>query len=81
MNNWWWLSFADEEFLGACLVQGDSFILAVGESLRIGINPGGQVVGIGPISEEEARDGGTPLNTLLRKEDILNPVHFDGSDA
>lgn len=82
MDNWWYLSFVDNDvFLGGCYVQGRTFILAVGRSHELGINPGGEVVGLGPMTEEWVREDGTPLNTLLRKEDLFEPVHINGSDA
>jgi hypothetical protein len=47
-----WLSFADKtrpkgtQFLGACVVAGETMAAAVGEAHRLGINPGGEVLGV-----------------------------------
>ncbi len=44
-----WLSFADadlprgSQFLGACIVEAGSFVEAITEAHRLGINPGGGV--------------------------------------
>lgn len=48
---WFWLSFADPDrpkgtqFLGACLVQGTSFMDAIQQAHMTGLNPGGEVQG------------------------------------
>jgi hypothetical protein len=53
----YWLSFADArrpkgtQFLGALILPFDSFLVAVTESHRLGLNPGGEVVGA-PIPSE-----------------------------
>lgn len=55
-TQWWWFSFCDtnklegSQFLGACIVPGDTFEQALVESYRLGINPGGEVQGQGPCS-------------------------------
>ncbi len=52
---WWWLSFADgslptgQQFLGACLVQARGFLGATLVARMMGLNPGGEVKGVGPI--------------------------------
>lgn len=49
---WWWISFAGDDppqgpgFLGAVLVSASSFIEAVTVACVLGINPGGQALGI-----------------------------------
>ncbi len=44
--SWWWLSFADGDgFLGAALVAARDFVDAVDVAHRLGINPGGEVLG------------------------------------
>lgn len=49
---WWWLSFVDaekpegERFLGVAIVQARGIGHAVTEAYRLGINPGGEVVGL-----------------------------------
>ena len=51
-KGWWWLSFAtDDECFGVCIVQGDNIIEATRKAHSLGINPGGEVLGIG-IPEE-----------------------------
>lgn len=48
---WWWLSFVDPDLpegtrsLGVSLVQGDDLVEACKEAHRLGINPGGEVLG------------------------------------
>lgn len=47
----WWLSFADDEFLGAVLVDGvDDFLSARLAASMAGVNPSGQCTGF-PIEE------------------------------
>jgi len=42
-----WLSYAEEgNFLGACIVEGDDFVGACIEAKRVGLSPGGQVLGV-----------------------------------
>jgi hypothetical protein len=42
---WWWLSFADEHFLGAVVIRARGFVSAVELTRLLGINPGGEVKG------------------------------------
>ena len=42
----WWLSFAAAEFLGACSVEAPTFLAAVKVAHALGINPGGECLGI-----------------------------------
>ncbi|MBY0561545.1 hypothetical protein [Hyphomicrobium sp.] len=46
-----YLSFADETFLGATVVQGHDLVDAVRNAWDLGLNPGGQVLG-GEVPEE-----------------------------
>lgn len=60
----WWLSFAKpEESLGVCVVEADTFMGAVIKTHRMGINPGGEVLGtpVEGVSDEH-------MNTLLKPE-------------
>jgi hypothetical protein len=47
-----WVSFCDpdkpqgQKFLGACLVEGDTLVEAIEEARRLGINPGGEALGV-----------------------------------
>lgn len=45
-KSYWWLSFADKGFMGACIVAADDFLSAVSVSHALKINPGGQVAGV-----------------------------------
>ncbi len=45
LSELWWLSFSDDEFLGAAIVEGVNFMTAVMKTHALGINPGGQVLG------------------------------------
>lgn len=52
--NWYYLSFAaTTHSLGGAYIQAHNFIAAVLLVSSLGINPGGEVLGIGPIPEEE----------------------------
>jgi hypothetical protein len=48
----WWLSFCHgdrpkgDQFVGACIVEGQDIAAAVGEAWRLGCNPGGQVLAV-----------------------------------
>ena len=60
----WWLSFAKPgESLGVCVVDADTFMGAVIKTHRMGINPGGEVVGapVEGVSDEHT-------NLLLKPE-------------
>ncbi len=47
---WWWLSFCDgslpegTQFLGAAVVDGETFADAIIRAHRLGCNPGGEVM-------------------------------------
>lgn len=61
----WWLSFCDPDkappeaeqrpggpsFLGVVIVQAPTFAAAITRSHVLGVNPGGQVQGAGPLPE------------------------------
>lgn len=88
---WYWLSFTDSSgFLGGCYVQADGpphplfpenrdpFVLAVGKSHQLGINPGGRVAGAGPLTKRQM-DKNVPLklrNKLLSKSDLAKNGGF-----
>lgn len=74
---WWWLSFCDpdkprgSQFLGVVIVRGESMVEAVLTAHRLGINPGGSVMGAAfkglgdwTVPEEFA-------DRLLSREDAL----------
>jgi len=48
---WWYLSFADDTFRGGVVVRGDDVVSALEEANRLGINPGGQVLGV-PLTSD-----------------------------
>lgn len=68
MKQWWYLSFAAEKFLGACIIEAEDFVDAVRRSHRMNINPGGSVRG-NPIPEDAVYDP-SYRNRLLTKEDL-----------
>lgn len=66
---WWWLSFGAPgkgNWLGGCFVQARGFTLALDETIRLGINPGGECRGepVGVASP------GPMVNRLLSKDDL-----------
>jgi hypothetical protein len=62
-----YLSFADETgFLGAAFIREQDIVSAVKEAWRLGINPGGEVMGLGPGSLPPAEWVGR----LLTREQI-----------
>lgn len=74
-SKYMWLSFADgdlpkgKQFLGGVLVEADDLIEAVVRSHALGINPGGEVLGWGPISRNEINEH-YPVEQLLGKKEI-----------
>jgi hypothetical protein len=64
----WYLSFAtDDEFLGGCVVEAYGIATAIVRTHVLGINPGGEVMGV-PVPEED-RDR-LPHDRLLTREEI-----------
>jgi hypothetical protein len=74
--SWWWLSFSDERFLGAAIVEASNFPEAVLRTHALGINPGGEVLALGPFSEDEVRPlvGPGCCNRLLSKREIMEEL-------
>jgi hypothetical protein len=76
-KSWFYMSFADEdsgENLGATVVEAYNLHDATPEAWRRGVNPGGQVLIMGPL--DDLPDQLAPLvNNLLSKEQI---EQFDG---
>lgn len=79
---WWYISFADGPFLGGVHVEAETFVDAVFKTKELGINPGGEALGM-------ALPGMVPadqyVNRLLTKEeieacalDIMNRVGMAG---
>lgn len=68
---WWWLSFADDDgFRGVTIVQGDNIASAAKSAHRLGINPGGQVLGFPMPPEGLDIYGESHRNRLLSREDL-----------
>jgi hypothetical protein len=68
-TRWWYLSYVkDERFVGACIVRGGDFLEAVASVGRLGVSPGGQILGV-PVPEEEF-PGDAYTYRLLSKEEI-----------
>jgi hypothetical protein len=77
-ESWFWLSFADDGgFRGAAQVQANSFLAAVLEANRLGINPGGECCGL-EITAEMVEASGMPVNKLLSEAEIAEPVNSSG---
>jgi len=52
---WWYLSFADKEFRGVVVVEAHGIVSAVMRTHELGINPGGEALGMAlPPGEEPA---------------------------
>lgn len=69
MSHFWYLSFADDErggFLGGCIVQGNDMKEAHLNSIRLKINPGGEVAGW----DVTGMSIPYPINTLLTREEM-----------
>lgn len=64
---WFWLSFADHGgFKGGCFVLAPGFVSAVERARDLGINPGGEVVGVA-VNSVPALE---MQNKLLSKADL-----------
>jgi hypothetical protein len=67
----WYLSFATtERFLGAAVIEAHEMLDAVAEAHRLGINPGGEVLGV-PVPEEHEAEARTVMNRLLSRADMV----------
>jgi hypothetical protein len=79
---WWWLSFCDpdlpegSQFLGGIFTKARGFVSAIQKTHDLGINPGGEVKGAGPIPDEvanaspEGRKHVELADRLLSRKDI-----------
>lgn len=63
----WYLSFARETFRGACVIEADSVVAAVKRAHALGINPGGNVLGL-PVPPDDAHR--LPVGKLLSRADL-----------
>lgn len=75
---WFYLSFADanlpkgQQFLGGAYVKAASLPEAITRSHQLGINPGGDVGCLGPLSAEDM-DANVPVGQrerLLSREEV-----------
>jgi hypothetical protein len=74
-DGWMYLSFADDDrggFLGAAIVEGNNVGQAARRAHVLGINPGGQVLGFGPLTPAELDENVPPAyrDKLLDKTAI-----------
>lgn len=76
----WWLSFADEQFLGAAIVEAAGFPEALGVVNRLGINPGGDVRGF-QLPSDAPGVADEWMNRLLTLEDLRNLDRAGGGDG
>lgn len=83
----WWLSFADEDdghWLGGCYIEAEGPGLALWYSRQLGINPGGEVAIVGPVSREAFNahaSTGAQLGRLLQMEDLDDLVPLPEEDS
>lgn len=74
MTKLFWLSFADpdkpsgSQFLGVVVIRAASYPLAVHETHRLGINPGGEVLGV-ELDAQAAENAALPRNRILTREE------------
>lgn len=72
---WWYISFADgslpegEQFLGACFVKAQGEMTAVGVTHLLNINPGGEVMIVGPMYDDQVPPE-QPRWRLMQREEI-----------
>lgn len=70
--NWpsFYLSFAGDEWLGACVVRAPSDKAAIYKSHALRINPGGDVIIIELTPEQSTKVPDEARERLLNKEDL-----------
>ncbi len=78
MRKWYYLSFADKKFLGAVYLQSTDSQHAILAARALGINPGGEVLCIGPIKDDEIDLHVPPTNRyrLLSAAEIEDSVRL-----
>lgn len=82
----YYLSFCDPDapvgtqFLGACIVFEDSMIEAVQTAHRLGINPGGEVAGMGPFPAHGVNEGFAErrLTATEARSEAIDPAKLYG---
>jgi hypothetical protein len=70
--DWFYLSFAEEEFLGGLYIEAESSVDALFRATTGGLNPGGEAAVVGPIPAELV-DENVPEDhrgRLLTREEI-----------
>ena len=92
-EQWWYLSFCDgkrskgSQFVGACIVRGDTLAEANSRTQLLGINPGGECLGVPLGSGErtiedvpkEFRDRLLDRPTLAQLDAIMGVSNSDAS--
>jgi hypothetical protein len=68
-TRWWYLSFADEVFLGAALVRATDIADAVREAWALKINPGGSVYAMA-VEHEDKLPPSEDRERLLSKDEV-----------
>lgn len=66
---WWYISFCEDRFLGAAIVQARGMAHAILRCHRLGINPGGEALGW-PIPENQLPPPAEARDRLLSKTDL-----------
>jgi hypothetical protein len=70
MKDLWYLSFVEtgppDKFLGGLVIEGDDLADALRNAWRLGLNPGGAVLGT-PI-----RDNPFPVNRLMSRDELAS---------
>lgn len=85
---WWWLSFCDpgrpqgNRFLGCAIVASTDMTHAIITAHRLGINPGGEVVGAPVPDDVMVYVQGSRRNVLLTKaQTIALDTHIHAAKA
>lgn len=79
----WWLSFADEDkpkgegFLGVCIVRASHIVEAANVAHELGINPGGQCLGMQLGGDASIPDWA--LNVLLNAKQATELLEHCGT--
>jgi hypothetical protein len=69
---WYYISFADEKFLGAVYLRAWHALDAINRAAFLGLNPGGEALVTGPLSDESVDENvpETDRYRLLAREEI-----------
>lgn len=74
----WYLSFADDGWLGCAFVHGISIVDAAGAAHALGCNPGGEV--LGGVVPTELQPPARWIGRLLTKADLRTIAREMGHD-